>query len=222
MSACSILRDLDGAGRALLEDREDPNAQRMAQRADVAGVADVLDLAGQGHGFCQQRDRKRSSDGRIAEPLSGSAPVRRRAAGRRSRRRSRPRRSRPRGRYHCAVWLTIPSSAESASRRSANRARASASARRARRRRAARSALRLARTPRHCAPALDHVALLLEDEHVVAVRRRRARPKRRRSARSWSAGVVAARRAASRARGRAAAPVSSSQIARSSSSLPPK
>jgi hypothetical protein len=41
-------RDLDRARGPFLEDREDPDAKGVSERADVAGVADVLDLAGQG------------------------------------------------------------------------------------------------------------------------------------------------------------------------------
>ena len=119
MSALQHPRELDRARGALLEDREDPDAQRVTERADVAGVADVLDLAGQGRSSVSDRRPGRRADGRISpSALSGSRRSARRAAGRRSRRRSRSRVSRPRGRYHCAVWLTIPSSAESASRRS--------------------------------------------------------------------------------------------------------
>ena len=137
----------------------------------------------------------------------------------RSRRRSRRGVRRPRGRYHCAVWLTMPSRAKSASRRSVRRA--SRRRARARRRRVARTPCGCARTPRHCGAALDHVALLLEDEHVVAVGRRRARPTRAR-ARAAARRARAARRRRSRARAPAAGPSAGRRSRSSSCSLPPK
>ena len=102
----------------------------------------------------------------------------------------------------------MPSSAESASRRSANRARGSDSSSRARPRRAARSLAAGA----HAAPLrarLDHVALLLEDEHVVAVVDDVLHPEST-SARSCSAGS----RGSASARARASSgSISWSQIA---------
>ena len=108
---------------------------------------------------------KTSRRRRAALTPDRAAVISQRTRGRRSRRRSAPASDRPRGRYHWAVWLTIPRSASSARRGLGPQP----------------------GTPQHAAdqplerlaagadlapalPGLDQVALLLEDEHVVAMR----------------------------------------------------